>query len=54
MRRILAFAELAVMYFPDVLPARTRYVVSADGLKVVTRWSKNLCRQGICPTIIAI
>ena len=22
--------------------------------QVVTRWSKNLCRQGICPTIIAI
>lgn len=51
MRGILSFAALAAMYFPDVQRVKMRCIVSADGLKVVTRWSKNLYRQVTCRTI---
>ena len=37
---------------PDVQRVKMRCIVSADGLKVVTRWSKNLYRQVTCRTII--
>ena len=51
MRGILSFAALAAMYFPGCTTSKNAVIVSADGLKVVTRWSKNLYRQVTCRTI---